>query len=112
MHARGLKPEEHKSFGQEVQEWIKSRVARHKFLRGGTCLPPPIALRADVSAVSRCGYCGLDTQEVSTIVHIYARIHLTDASDFLSAAGKILRRELRERAKAEVEAESKLKAKL
>ncbi|KAF7795577.1 hypothetical protein EIP86_006739 [Pleurotus ostreatoroseus] len=73
VHARGIKPEEHKAFGQEVQEWIKSRVARHKFLRGGVVV---------VDSVPK------------------------------SAAGKILRRELRERAKVEVEAESKLKAKL
>lgn len=52
-------------FAKDVQDWIKTKVARHKFLRGGV-----------------------------VIIDIVPK----------SAAGKILRRELRELAKQEVEA--------
>lgn len=68
-----LTPQEQTTFASSVQEWIKSRVARHKYLRGGVVI---------IDAVPK------------------------------SAAGKILRRELRERAKAEVAAATPVKAKL
>jgi len=51
-------------FGREVQEWMKTKVARHKFLRGGVVM---------VNAIPK------------------------------SAAGKILRRELKEQAKKELD---------
>lgn len=35
MHAKGLEAHEHPAFCTGVQEWVKTRVARHKFLRGG-----------------------------------------------------------------------------
>ncbi|KIP05228.1 hypothetical protein PHLGIDRAFT_30994 [Phlebiopsis gigantea 11061_1 CR5-6] len=69
----GLAPHETKAFGESVQEWIKPRVARHKFLRGGV-----------------------------VVVDVIPK----------SAAGKILRRELRERAKAEGVANRPVRAKL
>ncbi|KAH9006616.1 AMP binding protein [Lactarius hatsudake] len=62
-----------KSFPQDVQLWIESQVARHKFLRGGVVV---------LDAIPK------------------------------SAAGKILRRELRERAKSELGAGSTPKARL
>ncbi|KAH9073096.1 AMP binding protein [Lactarius deliciosus] len=62
-----------KSFPQDVQLWIESQVARHKFLRGGVVV---------LDAIPK------------------------------SAAGKILRRELRERAKSELMAGSTPKARL
>ncbi|KAI0090784.1 hypothetical protein BDY19DRAFT_887434 [Irpex rosettiformis] len=62
VHAKGIPPSEQAAFGVSVQEWVKSRVARHKQLRGGVVV---------IDAIPK------------------------------SAAGKILRRELRERAKKE-----------
>ncbi|KAH9048035.1 AMP binding protein [Lactarius hengduanensis] len=62
-----------KSFPQDVQLWIESQVARHKFLRGGVVV---------LDAIPK------------------------------SASGKILRRELRERAKSEPRAGSTPKARL
>ncbi|KAI0687441.1 AMP binding protein [Cytidiella melzeri] len=62
VHAKGLAPSEHAAFAAGVQEWIKSRVAPHKRLRGGVIITDVIPK---------------------------------------SAAGKILRRQLRERAKKE-----------
>ncbi|KAN0131894.1 expressed putative fatty acid biosynthesis enzyme [Lactarius tabidus] len=62
-----------KSFPKNVQLWIETQVARHKFLRGGVVV---------IDAIPK------------------------------SAAGKILRRELRERAKSELRASSTPKAKL
>ncbi|KZP08595.1 acetyl-CoA synthetase-like protein [Athelia psychrophila] len=58
-----LSPQDHAAFGTVIQEWIKSRVAPHKQLRGGV-----------------------------RIVEVISK----------SAAGKILRRELREMAKREL----------
>ncbi|KAK0460922.1 AMP binding protein [Desarmillaria tabescens] len=58
------------TFSRDVSSWIQTKVARHKFLRGGVA-----------------------------VIDIVPK----------SAAGKILRRELRERAKAEVEKPSKAK---
>ncbi|KDQ53842.1 hypothetical protein JAAARDRAFT_161175 [Jaapia argillacea MUCL 33604] len=58
---------ERAEFGKSVQDWIKTRVAKHKFLRGGV-----------------------------VVVDVIPK----------SAAGKILRRELRERAKKELTAEA------
>jgi len=63
VHAKGIKGEQAKAFSKEVQKWIETRVAKHKFLRGGV-----------------------------VVIDIVPK----------SAAGKILRRELRERAKKEV----------
>jgi len=57
------------AFSEEIQEWIKSRVARHKFLRGGVVI---------IDQVPK------------------------------SAAGKILRRELRNLAKEEANPKTKL----
>jgi acyl-CoA synthetase (AMP-forming)/AMP-acid ligase II len=62
-----------KSFPKDVQLWIETQVARHKFLRGGVVV---------IDAIPK------------------------------SAAGKILRRELRERAKSELRASSIPKTKL
>ncbi|KAI0079315.1 AMP binding protein [Panus rudis PR-1116 ss-1] len=58
----GSKPKDPAVFEKEIQKWVESRVAKHKFLRGGV-----------------------------VVVDVIPR----------SAAGKILRRELRDRAKAE-----------
>jgi 4-coumarate--CoA ligase len=60
------------TFGKGVQKWMETKVARHKYLRGGV-----------------------------VVVDMIPK----------SAAGKILRRQLRERAKAELEADTH-KAKL
>ncbi|KLO18616.1 AMP binding protein [Schizopora paradoxa] len=76
VHAKGLPTNSEKdAFSKHVQEWIGSRVAKHKFLRGGVII---------IDAIPK------------------------------SAAGKILRRELRERAKKEpvVEEGYAFKAKL
>ncbi|KAI0052986.1 AMP binding protein [Auriscalpium vulgare] len=62
-----------KSFPQDVQKWIQSRVAKHKFLRGGV-----------------------------VVIDVVPK----------SAAGKILRKNLRERAKEEVRVSGQAKAKL
>lgn len=62
-----------KSFPRDVQLWIETRVAKHKFLRGGVVI---------IDAIPK------------------------------SAAGKILRRELRERAKLELRMNSSHMAKL
>ena len=74
------------SFPKDVQKWIEGRVARHKFLRGGVVV-------------------------VDIIPKRYVRVssHTQSMTHRHSAAGKILRRELRERAKLEV---GKVKAKL
>ncbi|KAI0821334.1 acetyl-CoA synthetase-like protein [Irpex lacteus] len=73
VHAKGIPPSEHEAFGVSIQEWIKSRVARHKQLRGGVIVTDVIPK---------------------------------------SAAGKILRRELRERAKKEAPPVRPVRAKL
>ena len=57
------------AFSKEIQEWVQSRVAKHKFLRGGVVI---------IDQVPK------------------------------SAAGKILRRQLRDLAKAESNPEPKL----
>lgn len=96
-----------------MQEWIKTRVARHKFLRGGTYLPFLTQPGAHTVAVFRCGCCRFDTEKVSFLSPT-TRIAsgIMTRRTFTSAAGKILRRELRDRAKAELLAESRMKAKL
>ncbi|GJE91445.1 acyl--CoA ligase [Phanerochaete sordida] len=73
VHKTGLKADEVPIFASAVQEWIKPRVARHKYLRGGVVV---------IEAIPK------------------------------SAAGKILRRQLRDRAKAEFESAKATKAKL
>ena len=35
VHKKGIRGAERRAFAQEVQEWIKGRVAKHKYLRGG-----------------------------------------------------------------------------
>ena len=40
-----LTPQERAAFEKEVQEWIKSRVARHKYLRGGVVVTQAIPKR-------------------------------------------------------------------
>ena len=38
VHAKGLKTDaEKQKFAKEVQRWIETRVAKHKYLRGGEC---------------------------------------------------------------------------
>ncbi|EKM53456.1 uncharacterized protein PHACADRAFT_125215 [Phanerochaete carnosa HHB-10118-sp] len=73
VHKTGLQFHEEQAFGLAVQEWIKPRVARHKYLRGGV---------VTIEAIPK------------------------------SAAGKILRRQLRERAKLEFASAKAAKAKL
>jgi acyl-CoA synthetase (AMP-forming)/AMP-acid ligase II len=79
----------HKSFPKDVQLWIEARVAKHKFLRGGVVVIDAIPKRFVIFDV----YCK------------YWRY-------ICSAAGKILRRELRERAKSELGMNTVLKTKL
>ncbi|KLO18615.1 AMP binding protein [Schizopora paradoxa] len=63
VHLKGLRTNKEKAeFGKQVQEWMRSRVARHKYLRGGV-----------------------------VVIDVIPK----------SPSGKILRRELRERAKSE-----------
>lgn len=64
VHKSGPSAAPH-SFAQDVAKWVQSRVARHKFLRGGVVV---------IDVVPKSG------------------------------AGKILRRQLRDRAKVEVNA--------
>lgn len=45
VHAKGLGPDEGRVFAKEVEEWIKPRVARHKFLRGGVVVIDAIPKR-------------------------------------------------------------------
>jgi acyl-CoA synthetase (AMP-forming)/AMP-acid ligase II len=70
-------------FERNIQTWIQSRVARFKHLRGGVAVIGSIPKRF----ASR------------------APVHLCSVIDMVmySAAGKLLRRELRERAKKEME---------
>ncbi|CAL1711282.1 unnamed protein product [Somion occarium] len=73
VHAKAIRGDAARQFGKEVQKWIQSRVARHKYLRGGVIV---------IDAIPK------------------------------SAAGKILRRELRELAKKEILSSPEFKAKL
>lgn len=86
-------PSETKAFCASVQKWIQSRVARHKFLRGGVVVVDVIPKRS-VSPI----FNGL-------IMESEAYLFLQLIS---SPAGKILRRELRDRARKEFEAEELL----
>jgi len=66
VHSKGLRTDrERGDFSMQVDEWMKTRVARHKYLRGGVVV---------IDAIPK------------------------------SLSGKILRRELRERAKFETAA--------
>lgn len=43
-HPEKVKTDAQKAeFGAQIAEWMKSKVAKHKFLRGGT-LPKPLAI--------------------------------------------------------------------
>jgi 4-coumarate--CoA ligase len=73
------------SFATSVQEWIRNRVARHKYLRGGCVVIDIIPKRYSFS-MSSLLLSGILMQ-----------------TGGYSAAGKILRRELRVRAAKELE---------
>lgn len=98
VHGKGVKGEEARKFAKEVQKWIEPKVAKHKYLRGGVVVTDSIPKRYDSSIT-------------------YSLYELTRHSSCIySAAGKILRRELRERAKKEIlsepEYQTQVKAKL
>lgn len=38
------------AFGKSVQEWIKTRVAKHKFLRGGVVVIDVVPKRSEISS--------------------------------------------------------------
>jgi acyl-CoA synthetase (AMP-forming)/AMP-acid ligase II len=71
------------AFGFSVQKWIKTKVARHKFLRGGVVVIETIPKRYVCGFLDEC-------------------VAFVDQSAAYSASGKILRRELRDRAKEEL----------
>ena len=71
---------------KEVQEWIKPRVGKPKYLRGGVIVVPEIPKRSAIHAV----------------VFFFVNWSLIFRSPFFSPSGKILRRVLRERAAKEV----------
>ena len=86
-------------FSENVKKWIRTKVAQHKFLRGGELLrrySPSHALSNLFN--SRC--CGnrCHPQEVRS----WSLCGLVVFATSFSAAGKILRRELRYRAKEEL----------
>jgi len=70
------------AFSEGIKKWIQGKVARHKFLRGGVVVIDVIPKRF--------------VQSPPTIWIA------TDHCSSISAAGKILRRELRDRAKLEL----------
>lgn len=89
-------PREQDDFAQSVAKWTESKVASHKFLRGGVQhLITPILILIIVRSRHRCDI--RNPEKVSTP----SSLLLTRLTRHNSAAGKILRRELRERAKRE-----------
>lgn len=85
--ARSLSSEsERRAFSADVAKWIEGRVARHKFLRGGVVIIDAIPKRY-VKPLSR--------EIRKCLINLFL---------FFSVAGKIIRRELRELAKREMEA--------
>jgi hypothetical protein len=68
--------------GKEIEEWIKTKVVHHKFLRGGVFVTDTIPKRS--------------VQPVIVFATRGSDIHVT-----LSGSGKILPRKLKELAKKE-----------
>lgn len=55
VHATGLQTNEEKAeFGRQVQEWVRARVARHKYLRGGVLLIDVIPKRSEYQSLDIC----------------------------------------------------------
>jgi 4-coumarate--CoA ligase len=86
------------AFEQSIQKWVEGRVARHKFLRGGKRFP---LTKDDTDAASQQGV---------AVIDVVPKRYEDSIQSFLgvlmilySAAGKILRKELRTRAKIELE---------
>jgi hypothetical protein len=84
------------AFAQGVQKWVTTKVARHKFLRGGVIVIDAVPKRWDAL--------------------LFPLPLAADRPFYCSAAGKILRRELRDLAKKELAgrdpADNLVKAKL
>ncbi|KAI0821338.1 hypothetical protein BC629DRAFT_1730271 [Irpex lacteus] len=75
VHAKGIPPSEHEAFGASVQEWIKTRVARHKQLRGGVIVTDAIPKRfydANYASVPRRRDCVDQCPEDIMEIHIFA----------------------------------------
>lgn len=77
-------PSQKSKYEKQVEEWIKTKVAKHKFLRGG--------VRAVDIIPKRCVFLFLESNK--------SRARLSHGDGY-SGAGKILRRQLRDLAQAE-----------
>lgn len=105
-------------FEKEVQEWTAMRVAKHKYLRGGkypesTLLAAILIWQSVLYSAMQVSWLLMSSRKGETCTGTWrqcpSKRNYLSAS---SAAGKILRRQLRDRAKEELKAGQKRKAAL